>query len=275
MASNDTFPLEQEQRQQGGTSQETNGKHSLMTNEEDPSLLVRYEEVRGSRPGDVRARRVIPAHPKLRRVERGVLEATTAADAPQTGWERTTTALKRALIGTPLSTARLEHERLTKFKALAVLSSDVISSVAYATEAILLTLVVAGSGNLWVTLFICFAIVALLTIVALSYRQTIPAYPNGGGSYIVARENLGTLPGLVAAAALLIDYVLNVAVCISAGILNIVAIFPGFEPYMVPLDLALVLLMTILNLRGMRESGTIFAFPTYFFIVSSALLIIV
>ncbi|HLG61115.1 MAG TPA: APC family permease [Ktedonosporobacter sp.] len=275
MASNDTFPLEQEQRQQGGTSQETNGKHSLMTNEEDPSLLVRYEEVRGSRPGDVRARRVIPAHPKLRRVERGVLEATTAADAPQTGWERTTTALKRALIGTPLSTARLEHERLTKFKALAVLSSDVISSVAYATEAILLTLVVAGSGNLWVTLFICFAIVALLSIVTLSYRQTIPAYPNGGGSYIVAHDNLGLLPGLIAAASLMIDYVLTVSVSIAAGVQAIATLWPALTPYVVLFDVALVVLITVVNLRGVRESATIFALPTYLFVFSALLLIIV
>src|SRR6266480_3373645 len=122
-----------------------------MTEEEDPSLLVRFEEVRGSKLGDVRVRRVLPAKPKLRRVEQGMLEATTAADAPQTGWERVATAFKRTVIGIPLTTAHLEHERLTKFKALAVLSSDVISSVAYATEAILATLIVAGSGNLGLT----------------------------------------------------------------------------------------------------------------------------
>ena len=109
----------------------------------------------------------------------------------------------------------------------------------------------------------------------LSYRQTIPAYPNGGGSYIVARENLGLLPGLVAASALMIDYVLNVAVCIAAGVHNIVSVFPTLQSYVVPMDLALMAVMTILNLRGLREFGSIFALPTYFFIVSASLLIIV
>jgi hypothetical protein len=118
-------------------------------------------------------------------------------------------------------------------------------------------------------------ILALLVIVTVSYRQTIPAYPNGGGSYIVARENLGTLPGLVAASALMIDYVLNVAVCIAAGVHNVISVFPALQPYIIPLDLLLIVVMTMLNLRGVRESGSIFALPTYFFIVSAALLIIV
>jgi amino acid transporter len=179
------------------------------------------------------------------------------------------------LIGVPIPTASAEHERLTKFKALAVLSSDAISSVAFATEAILINLVAAGSVHLGATLPISLVILALLVIVTLSYRQTIPAYPNGGGSYIVARENLGLLPGLVAASALMIDYVLNVAVCIAAGVHNIVSIFPTLQPYVVPMDLALMAVMTILNLRGLRESGSIFALPTYFFIVSASLLIIV
>src|SRR6266516_1994894 len=159
MADKDNSPVEHEQGRSSGENHETRGKQPLVTDEDDPSLLVRYEEVRGSKLGDVRVRRVIPARPKLRRVESGLLEATTAADAPQTGWERATKTLKRSLIGTPLSTARLEHERLTKFKALAVLSSDVISLVAYATEAILIVLVASGSQNLWLTLFICLAIV--------------------------------------------------------------------------------------------------------------------
>jgi amino acid transporter len=115
----------------------------------------------------------------------------------------------------------------------------------------------------------------LLVVVTISYRQTIPAYPSGGGSYIVARENLGILPGLVAASALMIDYVLNVAVCVAAGMHNVVSILPALQPYVVPMDLALVVVMTILNLRGMRESGSIFALPTYFFVVSASLLIIV
>lgn len=229
----------------------------------------------GPLPGNVQMRITHSQEQPFHRIKEGLLEATEAAQIPESTPARILYWGKRALIGVPLASAHAEHERLSKFKALAILSSDAISSVAFATEAILINLAAGGSAQLGLVLPISLVIVGLLTIVALSYRQTIPAYPNGGGSYIVARENLGLLPGLVAAAALMIDYVLNVAVCVSAGILNIVAIFPGLEPYVVPLDLALVLVMTILNLRGMRESGTIFAFPTYFFIASSALLIVV
>ncbi len=275
MADKDNTPVEHEQDRSSGENHETRGKLLLFTDEDDPSQLVRYEEVRGSKLGDVRVRRMIPASPKLRRVESGVLEATTEADAPQTGWERVTKTLKRSLIGSPLSTARLEHERLTKFKALAVLSSDVISSVAYATEAILITLIAAGSQNLGLTLLICLAIVALLAIVTLSYRQTIPAYPNGGGSYIVAHENLGLLPGLTAAASLMIDYVLTVSVSIAAGVQALATLFPELAPNVVPIGVALVILITIVNLRGVRESATIFALPTYLFIFSALLLIFV
>src|SRR2546422_2684297 len=155
---------------------------------------------------------------------RGVsVEATKVTQAPRTVWDR----LKRLLIGAPIATAQSEHERLTKFKALAVLSSDAISSVAYATDAILVALISAGvgSGNLWTIIPISVAIVGLLTIVVISYRQTIPAYPNGGGSYIVAKDNLGTLPGLIAAASLLIDYVLTVSVSISSGVLTLASYF--------------------------------------------------
>jgi amino acid transporter len=216
-----------------------------------------------------------PSHPLFRRLEAGLLEATEQVDVPRTPWQRFNTVLKRTLIGAPLATIRIEHERLTKFKALAVLSSDAISSVAYATEAILATLIVAGSGNLKYTLFICLAIAALLTIVALSYRQTIPAYPNGGGSYIVAKDNLGTMPGLVAAASLMIDYVLTVSVSIAAGVQALATLFPQLGPVVVPIDVVLVVLITIVNLRGVRESATIFAIPTYLFVFSAALLIVV
>src|SRR5947209_3642145 len=144
------------------------------------------QERQGSTIGNTRICMILSPHQSLLRVKRGVLEATEAAYVPQ-GWlARGVYWTKRALIGTPLATARAEHERLTKFKALAVLSSDAISSVAFATEAILATLIAAGSGVLGLTLPIAIAIVCLLAIVALSYRQTIPAYPNGGGSYIVA-----------------------------------------------------------------------------------------
>src|SRR3989442_3503296 len=203
---------------------------------------------------------------------RGVsVEATKVTQAPRTVWDR----LKRVFIGAPIATAQAEHERLTKFKALAVLSSDAISSVAYATEAILLSLVAAGSSHLGLTLPISFAIVGLLAIVAISYRQTIPAYPNGGGSYIVAKDNLGTVPGLIAAASLMIDYVLTVAVSISAGVQALATLFPALSPTLVPIDVALVIFITIVNLRGVRESGSIFAIPTYILIGSALLLIIV
>ncbi len=238
-------------------------------------LLGPMQERRGRSLGNTRISITLPSRKPFRRIKRGVLEATEVAEEPQ-GWlPRGIYWAKRALIGVPIPTARAEHERLTKFKAFAVLSSDAISSVAFATEAILINLVAAGSMHLGATLPISLVILALLVIVTLSYRQTIPAYPNGGGSYIVARENLGLLPGLVAASALMIHYVLNVAVCVAAGVHNIVSIFPTLQSYVVPMDLALMAVMTILNLRGLREFGSIFALPTYFFIVSASLLIIV
>jgi amino acid transporter len=251
----------------------TDKDYPLIMDEDDPSLLVRPEVRQGSLPGNVRVRFVRPKNPTLRRISYGVLEATEVTQAPQGVFGQ----IKRLLIGAPIPTARAEHERLTKFKALAVLSSDAISSVAYATEAILATLIAAGSGNLGLTLPICFAIVGLLSIVALSYRQTIPAYPNGGGSYIVAKDNLGTLPGLLAAASLMIDYVLTVSVSVAAGVQALATLFPVLSPTfdVVTIDVALVLLIMVVNLRGVRESGSIFAIPTYIFIGSALLLIVV
>jgi amino acid transporter len=243
--------------------------------ENDPALLMRTETRPGRLIGDVRVRRVIPNRISLRRLRTGVLAATEATQAPRSGIARIIYYVKRALIGAPIATAQAEHERLTKFKALAVLSSDAISSVAYATEAILISLVAAGSGNLGFTLPISFAIVALLCIVAISYRQTIPAYPNGGGSYIVAKDNLGTLPGLIAAASLLIDYVLTVSVSVSSGVQSLASLYNILSPYVVEIDVALVILITVVNLRGVRESGSIFAIPTYVFIFSALFLIAV
>jgi len=241
--------------------------------DDDPTQLARAETRPGSRLGEERVRFVLPRNPAFRRMGAGLLEATKATLAPRTGLER----IKRFLVGVPIATAQAEHERLTKFKALAVLSSDAISSVAYATEAILFSLVAAGSGNLGVTLPISFAIVALLAIVAISYRQTIPAYPNGGGSYIVAKDNLGTYPGLIAAASLMIDYVLTVSVSVAAGVQALATLFPALSSTLtiVTIDVVLVIMITIVNLRGVRESGSIFAIPTYIFIGSALLLILV
>ncbi|HWI64728.1 MAG TPA: APC family permease [Symbiobacteriaceae bacterium] len=179
--------------------------------------------------------------------------------------------LKRWLIGEPLRNEQALHERLTKTKALAVFSSDALSSVAYATEEILLMLVLAGSAALGYALPIAAAIVVLLVIVSLSYRQTIFAYPSGGGSYIVSKENLGVYPGLVAGASLLVDYVLTVAVSISAGVAAITSAFPVLAPWRVSLCLVLIALITLANLRGLKESGSIFAAPTYLFVAIMAI----
>ncbi len=237
--------------------QDIDEEKSNTNTDEDPSWLIRTEVRQGSLPGDQRIRFVRPTHPAFRRLGYGLLEATEVTETPHAVLGR----IKRLLIGAPIPTARAEHERLTKFKALAVLSSDAISSVAYATEAILITLVAAGSENLGITLPISFVIVALLSIVGLSYRQTIPAYPNGGGSYIVAKENLGTVPGLVAAASLMIDYVLTVAVSVAAGVQALATLFPALSPTLdvVAIDVVLVMVIGLANLRGVRESGSIFA----------------
>jgi amino acid transporter len=184
------------------------------------------------------------------------------------------TTLRRALIGSPLPSERIIHERLSKVQALAVLSSDALSSVAYATEEILLVLVLAGSGALGLSLPIALAIAALLLIVASSYYQTVHAYPTGGGAYIVTRENLGTLPSLVAGAALLTDYVLTVAVSVSAGVAAITSAFPVLTPLRVEVAVVAVAFVTLINLRGVRESGRVFAVPTYFFIATMFLLIL-
>jgi amino acid transporter len=260
---------------EGGDDNDSSKDNPNLIDEDDPARLVRTEVRKGSLLGNERVRVVLPSQRAFRRIGTGRLEATEVTQAPRSGMGRVISNVKRVLIGAPIATVQAEHERLTKIKALAVLSSDAISSVAYATEAILISLVAAGSGHLGLTLPISFAIVGLLAIVATSYRQTIPAYPNGGGSYIVAKDNLGTLPGLVAAASLMIDYVLTVAVSVSAGVLALVTLFPQLAPYAVPIDVALVIFITVVNLRGVRESGSIFALPTYIFIGSALLLIIV
>ena len=171
------------------------------------------------------------------------------------------TSFKRILFGRPLASDRLEHERLNKKTALAVLSSDAISSVAYATEQTLIVLAMLGSVALSYIVPISAVIVGLLVLVALSYRQTIFAYPSGGGSYTVARDNLGTMPGLVAAAALLTDYTLTVSVSISSGIAAITSAYPGLAHHAVAMCIAAVFVLMAVNLRGVRESGIAFSIP--------------
>src|SRR5262245_6191135 len=182
---------------------------------------------------------------------------------------------KRWLLGTPLETERFQEERLRVPIALAVFSSDALSSVAYATEEILLVLSIAGAAALGYSTPISIVIVGLLAVVIVSYRQTIHAYPDGGGSYIVARENLGTLWGLIAAAALLLDYILTVAVSTAAGVAAVTSAIPGLLNHRVALGLIFLFLLAVGNLRGVRQSGRIFAVPTYMFIFSMAALIVV
>ena len=177
-------------------------------------------------------------------------------------------SLKRFLVGKPIPSHLAHHERLSRVTGLAVLSSDALSSVAYATDFIVATLVVAGTQALGYAIPISLVITFLLAVVAFSYRQTIYAYPTGGGAYRVAKENISQTAGLVAAASLLVDYTLTVSVSISAGVLAITSAAPRLDVYRVELCLGFLTLLTIGNLRGIRESGRIFAIPTYFFVVS-------
>jgi len=183
-------------------------------------------------------------------------------------------SLKRIVLGRPLATAAEKHERLGKISGLAVFSSDALSSVAYGTEEILWILVTAGTSALTLGLPIMVGIVFLVVVVASSYWQTIHAYPSGGGAYIVAKDNLGTLPGLTAGAALLIDYVLTVAVSTAAGVAAITSAAPTLYPLRVELCVLSVIAVTIANLRGVRESGRLFTIPTYWFIGSMFLLLL-
>jgi amino acid transporter len=176
--------------------------------------------------------------------------------------------IKRLLVGEPIPSHLALHERLSKITGLAVLSSDALSSVAYATEAIFLVLLIAGRAALGYAIPISLLIATLLLIVVFSYRQTIHAYPNGGGAYIVAKANIGQGAGLVAAAALLIDYTLTVSVSIAAGVAAVTSALPQFHLHRVELGLVFLVILTVGNLRGIRESGQIFSVPTYFFICS-------
>lgn len=170
------------------------------------------------------------------------------------------------LIGRPLRTADAPHQAIGKTVGLAVFASDALSSTAYATDEILLVLALAGTAAFVYAMPIAFAIVALLAVVTLSYEQTIHTYPGGGGAYIVARDNLGEFPAQIAGGALLTDYILTVAVSVASGVAQITSAYPSFFPYRVPLAVGLVLFMMLVNLRGVKESGTVFAVPTYFFL---------
>jgi amino acid transporter len=237
-----------------------------------PSDELDSKEVRrGSHPGD---RYVRVAHdPRLRREAPGRLTVTPRGEEPAGGFGKLYYRFKKAVIGAPIETEREAHERLTRPKALAVLSSDALSSVAYAPEEMLLALLIAGTAALAYSFPIALAIVVLLVIVTFSYSQTIKAYPKGGGSYVVASDNLGTLPGLTAGASLMIGYILTVAVSIAAGVSALIAAFPGLGDHRITLGVLFIALITLANLRGIREAGTIFAVPTFVFILSMLALI--
>ena len=184
-------------------------------------------------------------------------------------------SLKRVVIGRPRANRELKHQLLPKWMALPVFSSDPLSSVAYATEEMMLVLALAGAAAFSLVLPLAFGVATLLTIVIVSYRQTVRAYPHGGGAYIVARENLGDMAGLTAASALLIDYTLTVSVSIAAGVAAIVSAYPPLAPHRVSVALGFVLLVTLANLRGVKEAGLLFAFPTYTFVATMFTMIVV
>ncbi len=191
--------------------------------------------------------------------------------SPDTLFRRFTTWV----LGDPIKTENIQHERVDRLRALAILSSDALSSVAYGTEASLAVLLTAGVVSMGVNIFIGLAIVLLLSVVAFSYRQTISRYPGGGGSYIVAKDNLNEHFGLIAAASLLIDYVLTVSVSVSAGVDALISAFRVLEPYSVLIGLFLIGVIMVVNIRGVRESGNVFMIPTYLFVSSFLLMILV
>ncbi|NHM33193.1 APC family permease [Neobacillus terrae] len=182
-------------------------------------------------------------------------------------------SVKRLLIGRPLKSTALGEQKLNIFKALAILSSDALSSVAYGTEQILLVLATIGAIAYWYSVPIAIGVLFLLAALILSYRQIIFSYPNGGGAYLVSKENLGLTAGLIAGGSLLVDYILTVAVSVSAGTDAITSALPGLHPYNVFIACILVILITILNLRGLTESATILAYPVYLFVIALFILI--
>lgn len=254
-----------------------------------PDLVVSQRK-KGRRPGDAYIRTHQP-YRKLFRSVGGHLVATPEANVPVNRLGRSLHVIKAALIGRALFSREEIHERLTKPKALAVFGSDAISSCAYATEAALVVLVVAGNSALNTSLYISLAVALLLSVVAFSYRQIVHAYPQGGGAYNVSLQNLGRTAGLVAAAALLIDYVMTVAVSIAAGAFAVTSALavagttgeasaiinpmPHFFNLNVAIGLIFILIITLGNLRGIRESGSIFAVPTYLFIFGFVALLVV
>jgi amino acid transporter len=231
--------------------------------------------ITGRKPGDRRIRVERHHTPYFRYTGPGQLTAKAAASAPTTSMGRVLARVKTTLIGRPLANEEEIGERLAKKKALAIFSSDAISSSAYATEEIVLAFLLAGVGGaaFRLSIEVSVAIAVLLAIVAFSYRQVCIAYPTGGGSYSVSKANFGRLASLVAASALLIDYTLTVAVSTSSAVEQIASAVPVLDPVRVQIGLAAIALITLGNLRGLREAGNVFAIPTYLFLGSAFLMI--
>jgi amino acid transporter len=229
-------------------------------------LIGGRRPLQGRKAGDRRVRVDRPHSPYFRWTGPGQLVAREAASLPRTARGRALARLRAAIFGRPLSNEEELEERLSKRKALAIFSSDAISSSAYATEEILRVVLIAGAGALLVSVQVAMAIALLLAVVSVSYRQVCRAYPGGGGAYIVARTNLAPIFGLIAAAALLIDYVMTVAVSTAAAIAQIQSVIPQAFDIRIEIAFLSIALITVANLRGLRESGNIFAVPTYLFV---------
>ena len=202
------------------------------------------------------------------------IQTTSVSETPLTPLGRAGQALKRLVVGPPLDASAIAAERMRKLVALPVLSADALSSVAYGPQAMLAVLVLAGLPGLSYSLPVGAAIVVLMLAVGVSYRQTIRAYPQGGGSYIVASEELGRVPGLMAAAGLLINYVMTVAVSIASGVAAITSAYPSMQPATVWIGVGVIVILLAGNLRGVRQAGAVFAVPTYAFIAAIAALVV-
>ena len=229
--------------------------------------------LKGRKPADRRVRVERPHSAFFRYGGPGTLVAKPAANQPKTGLGRAWARVRGVAIGRPLASEEEAGEKLSKKKALAIFSSDAISSSAYATQEIIRVLAVAGATALAFSVGVSVAIAVLLAVVSISYRQVCRAYPGGGGAYAVAKENLSPLFGLIAAAALLIDYVMTVAVSTASAIGQIVSVVPELNPVKIEIAIGVITLITIANLRGLRESGNIFAIPTYSFVFLALLMV--
>jgi amino acid transporter len=233
----------------------------------DPSLDLEPELEQPTRWG--RLVHVTPADGSTDGLEATIDDGSSSADL-----ESMAHRVRRAVLGPPLRSSAIVQERMRKLVALPVLSADALSSVAYGPEAMLAVLVLAGGAGLAWSLPITGAIAFMIVVVGMSYRQTIRAYPQGGGSYIVATANLGRVPGLMAAAGLITDYVLTVAVSISSGLAAVTSAVPGLQSAVVPIGIGMIAVLLIANVRGVRQAGALFAAPTYLFILAIAVLVI-